>query len=255
MMHMSDNRTHVSVGADKESVFVKVSKDLLPTAGVVAGAMTLAKAVKGGPLIKVGTFAAAIAAGQAGLSVGNAIQKLTSTETVNSVVLSQQSTSKVIENVKMELTNNSTNVPSSNNLDTPFSWIYHHLPQWIKEDIIARVPHTLENAEGTYQVLFLKYNLILYGMYLSIFFLLLSLLIIGIFLLFLKYRSYLVLQYPRTLGRVVKNQSTIKLGIYFNIFGAFLNLCVILQGICYLKVNYIPHDLGSICDAAISSLS
>lgn len=122
----------------------------------------------------------------------------------------------------------------------------------MQQDLIARIPHTLDNAEGTYQVLFMQYNLLVYLMYFAVFFLVLSLLIICVFLLLLNYHSYLVLHYPKTLGRLAEKKQFITLTIYGNAFGAFLNLCLLVQAITYLKSNYLPHNLGYICDMATS---
>ena len=77
-MYMSDSNSNIPLshsseraqGVDEEIVFVKLNSNLLITAAIMAGAATIARSIKGGPLVKVGTFAGALALGQIGHNVG-----------------------------------------------------------------------------------------------------------------------------------------------------------------------------------------
>jgi hypothetical protein len=127
-----------------------------------------------------------------------------------------------------------------------------HLPNWIKDDIAARVPLTDYNATGEYNVLFMKYNLFVYIMIICVFAIFFGLALNWLLNTIKNNNEFMNKYFPKTLGRL-SSSSSLKLIIVVNQVGVLYIFLAIVKCIVFMYLNYIPSDLGTICDIAIKS--
>ncbi len=143
--------------------------------------------------------------------------------------------------------------PSGGGLDDSEVWwsfLFRNLPEWVTQDLAQRVPTTPGPVFGHYNLLFLQYNLIVYLMVVIVIFVVVAYFNIGLLKLMRSYRTYLMDNFPKTIGRFASSHSlTILIKLYW--ISIFVNYWNIFQCILFMYTHFIPNDIGIICDTAI----
>lgn len=129
-----------------------------------------------------------------------------------------------------------------------FNYLIHLLPESIQIELFHRLPHTTDYIGCLYTTLFVKYNLLIILIYYSALAIILCGIIMWVAKAILNNKTYLMVNYPRTIGLAAGQTSYLKAIIKTYIFCIILLALNIFQCILFLKYNYLPHDLGQMCD-------
>lgn len=126
------------------------------------------------------------------------------------------------------------------------SWVSWLLPEFVKSEISSRIPFDPLYPEGTYNLLFMKYNLLIYILMVG----LVVILIVGGLILVIKLmkteraKAFL----PNKVVNILSSK-VVYYAILVNQAGLVYLLYVMANTIYYLYNNQIPVELGDICDA------
>jgi hypothetical protein len=135
---------------------------------------------------------------------------------------------------------------------TIFTWVINSLPDWIVRDILGpRVPPYGSDL-GDYTILFTQYNFLVCLMIVTVIIIYVSIFFIVFGKTMQKYQDFLVLRFPKTLGKVATS-NWINIIIASNSLAIAISSLIFLHCLQFMFVNYIPGEIGPLIDAAVQS--
>lgn len=132
-------------------------------------------------------------------------------------------------------------------------WFADTFPDFITS-ILDRMPdECTENTLQTYQTLFTLYNLFIFLSLILVVVVICLLVLITILSVMKSNQSYLLSNYPRSLGKFCSSRFFTFLVIWTK-FSIILNIIALLQAIYFLYSKPIPSTIGNITDVAIQNI-
>lgn len=145
-----------------------------------------------------------------------------------------------------------------NYFSTDFNWgdlFRSIIPQWVQDDLIERMPTSIDYIDSVFTIMFSKHNLLIYFIYCFQLYLVICFSFIYLLKNILKYREYLQVNYPMTLGQVASYTNFLNNLRDLLVFKSAFIILYITQIVNHLKENYIPQDMGELVEYAIDNLN
>ena len=120
----------------------------------------------------------------------------------------------------------------------------------IIDDISSRISSAGINSTGTYNILFMQYNLMVYIMLICILGILFGMLVLSVSIPLKKNTEYLSHRFPKTIGKFASSRY-LDIIILFNQLGIMFTFFVLIKCVLFLYYNHIPADLGVMCDTIL----
>lgn len=244
-----------TVGHVTKSIVENVGSTIALTGGLSAGAKVMASTAAS-PLVKIG---GTLAVGAIGLGISEVTKNVTKAR--------QGDGSRLLEALEDVVKKGSgsgfTSTPGGGQFHSfvPIgisNWwdiIVSFIPKDLTQDVIMRIPSgASEGVHGHYNLLFMKYNLLVYLMLGCLILLAFSYFLQFVLSLMQRNSNFLVEHTPKIigLGRFASSKWPNILIIILR-FSIFMNYWTMFQGIYFMYENYIPIDTGPIYDTVLAN--
>lgn len=225
-----------------------IASTILAVSGVV-GTLPLA------PAVKMKVLAASNIVGVGGIVAVNKVASITDWKAVRAAFENSSSSAS-------SSTSNSFSVSASKASILPFEMNYNSFLHWFTETfpvftstILQRLPEDCgENFTITYQTLFTQYNIMVLLAMIFLSCIIGILLTITLLSVIENSKAYLLLRFPKSLGKF-SNSHSFQYVVLICKIGLMLNIAALYQAIYFIYSNPIPSNIGNLTDLAIQNMT